>query len=262
MPQYKKGVFLNIFGHEPAKWRKDASFAKSLKNLDHAEILLEYLPTQDECRELGEILGGLKRIVHAPFTSLTLCACWPEIIEGSLKVFKMSLAAADRIGAEVATIHANERPFHMAEAVAREACIKNFGALLRAGFRVKPALENLPAGGIVEPNYPQTVAQMEELLQALPGVRFTLDVGHAIQNKDDFYSFFKKHHAAILDIHLHDAIWGGRGHLALGKGDLDLEKFLAALREIDYGGFVSLETIGEEDTALSWEILHKAEKKF
>ena len=86
-------------------------------------------------------------------------------------------------------------------------------------------------------------------------MNFTLDIGHVFKegkNLKSISDFLKKYKNSILDIHLHDAILKGEDHLALGKGDLDFNKFFQILNKIGYIGYISLETISNEDIKKSW----------
>ena len=94
----------------------------------------------------------------------------------------------------------------------------------------------------------------------MPWLNFTLDIGHVFQEGKDLksiFDFLKKYKNSILDIHLHDAILKGEAHLALGKGDLDFNKFFQTLDSVGYTGYVSLETISREDTEKSWGKIYK-----
>ncbi len=89
----------------------------------------------------------------------------------------------------------------------------------------------------------------------LPWLNFTLDMGHAFQNGErlnEISKFLRKYKNSILDVHLHDAVLKGGAHLALGKGDLDIKAFFNLLNKIDYNRYITLETIGEDDTKKSW----------
>ena len=94
----------------------------------------------------------------------------------------------------------------------------------------------------------------EELLAVAPDLKFTLDIGHAIQNSDNFEPFVLQNPSTIVDIHLHDAFKSGSGHLGLGTADLDLDHFARILSKSAYRGFVSFETVGWPDTELSWKV--------
>jgi len=45
--------------------------------------------------------------------------------------------------------------------------------------------------------------------------------------------------------------------LALGKGSFDFNQFFCILDKIDYGGYVSLETISNKDIKSSWRKIYK-----
>jgi sugar phosphate isomerase/epimerase len=94
-----------------------------------------------------------------------------------------------------------------------------------------------------------------ELLERVPTMKFTLDIGHAVQNGDQYDLFLQSHAASVANIHLHDGVKGGPGHLALGHGELDIDLFFSCVKEVNYQGFISLETLGFTDTELSWKIV-------
>ena len=56
----------------------------------------------------------------------------------------------------------------------------------------------------------------------------------------------------MCNVHLHDGMKAGHGHLALNNPDLRLGPLLDALENCS--GFVSLETLGWADTATSWSL--------
>ncbi len=84
------------------------------------------------------------------------------------------------------------------------------------------------------------------LSRALPDVAITLDVGHCVQNGEDPAVVFSEFSEQVRNIHLHDARRGGRAHMALGEGDLDLESLLQTLESSAYSGFLTIETLGAD----------------
>jgi sugar phosphate isomerase/epimerase len=104
-----------------------------------------------------------------------------------------------------------------------------------------------------------SVSDFEDLVHLLPQLRFTLDVGHCLQNGDDFDLFIRKYSSRIQNIHLHDGIARGNAHLRLGDGSLNLSQLLETLHNIHFDRYVSLETISPEDTLSSWRILRESE---
>lgn len=101
------------------------------------------------------------------------------------------------------------------------------------------------------------LADFEAMIRLLPSLRFTLDIGHCLQNEDDFNPFIKNHASRIENIHLHDGIPRGKAHLGLGNGCLDLGRFLDVLATVGFNKYVGIETITPEDTQASWESLCK-----
>jgi sugar phosphate isomerase/epimerase len=88
-----------------------------------------------------------------------------------------------------------------------------------------------------------------------------LDVGHCTQNGEQYDDFVRHYADVVANIHLHDAKRGGKGHLALGAGELDLGGFLRGLKSSQYRGFLTLETLTEDDTSRSWQLLTHHEQK-
>lgn len=78
----------------------------------------------------------------------------------------------------------------------------------------------------------------------------TLDTTHLAQTGSDIVAFFKKNKDRIVNIHISDYkehIFNSTlrpfryKHLALGKGELPISKFLQTLREEKYQGLVTME---------------------
>jgi sugar phosphate isomerase/epimerase len=85
----------------------------------------------------------------------------------------------------------------------------------------------------------------------VPDLHFTLDIGHCVQNGENFSPFFSRYAASILDVHLHDAVRGGRGHLAAGLGELDIPLVRSVLRRVNYAKFLTIETLTHDDTIMT-----------
>ncbi len=89
-----------------------------------------------------------------------------------------------------------------------------------------------------------------------PAVKFTLDIGHCIQNGDDYLSFIELNKDRIVNIHLHNALKDGKAHYGFHKnGQLNLKKLISTLKRIQYSGFMSLEILQTEDIKKSWAVL-------
>ncbi len=118
-------------------------------------------------------------------------------------------------------------------------------------------LENMPVRVGTAPESLGVLPDLVDLGRILPALRFTVDVGHSVQNEhqSELRKFISTHREVIANIHLHDGIRGGRSHMALGKGELELEDLISCLGDATYDGYLSLETVSFEDTQRSWRIL-------
>lgn len=82
------------------------------------------------------------------------------------------------------------------------------------------------------------------------GFHITLDTTHLAQTGKDIIAFYKQHKNSIVNIHLSDYkknFLGNRlllmkgQHLALGRGDLPINKFLQTLKDTHYKGLITME---------------------
>src|SRR5439155_17856142 len=124
-----------------------------------------------------------------------------------------------------------------------------FSRVIGSNGRVTATLENLPQRGGTSTTYPTLLSHLATLRTHVPNIKFTVDVGHCLQNDDPYDSFFRRHKNDVADIHLHDGVYRGSAHLAFGSGQLDVERFIRLLQDTDYGGFATLEMLSTEDTA-------------
>ncbi len=78
------------------------------------------------------------------------------------------------------------------------------------------------------------------VLKKVPGLYFHLDMGHANLYKRKPEHFIKKFHAKLRHVHMHDNHGEWDEHLPLGKGSIDWEKTIRALKKY-YDGAITLE---------------------
>jgi len=91
------------------------------------------------------------------------------------------------------------------------------------------------------------------------GMSICLDVGHLTVRGGDPLSFLREHWERIGEIHLHDAVRGGkagpgvRDHLPLGDGSVDYVAFMDTLKAQGYDKVLILEVNTEADLLQSLE---------
>ncbi len=96
-------------------------------------------------------------------------------------------------------------------------------------------------------NLSETAADLGRILEAVPDLGLTLDVGHGqlLSSTNTSFDIIERLSASIKHIHVHDNR-GGRGvnddlHLPIGEGIIDFQKIFGALMNKGYNGTVTLE---------------------
>lgn len=261
--KYSKGVFLYLLHHRKKKSLiEQINFINSLPNVNHVEVWIEKNLNLSELKTLKSSLRKYEILIHAPWIHLSLISPHPEIREITVKLYLQTLKVADVLKAKLVTFHCGGKTIYDSRETTEKIFIQNFKKI-KNHYKGKSAftIENVAAkrrGPQI--SYPDFPTDLMYLKKKLPWLNFTLDVGHAFEggkNLNVISRFLKKYKNSVLDIHLHDAILKGEAHLALGKGDLDSNKFFQILNKVGYTGYISLETISNEDTKKSWEKIYK-----
>jgi len=102
----------------------------------------------------------------------------------------------------------------------------------------------------------------EQAFRKLPQIGLTLDIGHGelLTSKNTAYSLIETYSERIKHVHIHDNFGGNTVaddlHLPLGKGNIDFEPILLALRKTGYNGTLTLE-VPPQSLKQGKEILEK-----
>jgi len=262
MITYKKGAFLNIVSLQPAEWERRFKDVERLPFRDHLEIWLEYIPSRGERAALKGILRDSELIIHGPFIHLSLVSHIPAVAKLTARRLEEAIDLAADLGASVITFHAGTYPVFEDRRRALETLAERFLPFVSLTSPVV-TLENMPvrAGGAARECLGR-LEDLEEFQKLVPDTRFTLDVGHCLQNEDDPMLFITRNFERIEDIHLHDGRAGGKSHLRLGLGTLDLKSLIETLIGVEFHRYVSLETLSASDTKASWDSWLDAERQF
>ncbi len=207
------------------------------------------------------ILGraGLGATVHLPMVWVDLTSLDREVWEGSLRSLEAVLRATAPLAPAMAALHpanyATQAALHSAPEGRRAGLL---GAL---GSRLVAALTRLrggPAGEIVAlENLEGVPLDLLAYVAEAAGVGVCLDTGHALAEGLDPVAIVDRVRDRLLGLHLHDGVPRGggsdtpeaeeRAHLAVGRGNLDLERLVAALVAVDFRGPVVLEVVGDRE---------------
>jgi len=260
---YSKGVFLDIVSKNKNEWKRQVNFINSLEGVNHVEIWIEEDLTVSELKFLKSLLKKYKILVHGPFIHVSLVSPHKSIREITIKLYLRTLKIAQILGAELVTFHCGTKTKFFPKEEAITLLTQNLKRIHEHyDGKISFTIENLPPESVggVQIHYPSSLNDLIYLKKLLPWLKFTVDLGHAFQGKENLYEiskFLKRYRNSILDIHLHDATLGGRAHLSLGEGELKVNIFFQLLKEIRYTGYISLETITRKDTQESWGKIRK-----
>jgi len=194
-------------------------------------IIEDELPEEHlgKIKETVECLD-LETSIHAPFSDLNIASLNEGVLELSINKIEKAIEAAAYLGAGPVTVHPGRlSPSGMfyPERV-REINIKSLQGLLDfSGERgVALCLEN-------PPEFPGTlcskVVEMEEILERVPGLALTLDIGHA-NTSGPLGDFLGGLAPWIEHVHVHDNHRESDLHLHLGGGSADLHALGRFLR--------------------------------
>jgi len=256
MNKFSLGVFLDVFTNDKIELQSKIDFIKSIPNLGHIEILLEVDIPPETINWLNEQLSGYQIIVHGPFMCLGFISVHDQINQTSLDIYKKSIDKSINLQAKLITIHAGKHPFYLDSQQVIELFSKNFNELVNyANNQIILTIENMPRKSDAQVHFP-LLDGLDNIAQIITNINYTIDIGHCLENGEDYYKFIQENKNRIKNIHLHNAIKNGKSHFGLQlPGGLDTKKFVNFLNEIDYQGFLTLEVLTNEDKVKSIKLI-------
>jgi sugar phosphate isomerase/epimerase len=224
----------------------------------HIEILMDHPFYSIENLSYAEVIElrwsyDLDLLIHAPATSTNFISISDVMRRASYEEMERVCHFAEKCGAEVVTFHLGWNPafinagefyFNLSlfdEHNERVLLDEMYPFLKRCP--VKLALENTI---LVESGLERALIFLLENTD----LRLTLDIGHYNVRENEF---FLRHFDRVENIHLHDNNGVHDEHLALGRGNVNLDEF--PLRS--YKGFLTIETRSTNAIVESKEYLEK-----
>ena len=234
-----------------------AIWSSYYKELSPEDALLEFLKCGISCTELSDEHGeallarGDAKTVGAQFGafarehgfSIPQGHLWLKIRlceEGAVEKLKAWIELFEAIGIERGVLH----PDWMANGeTRREKLDENIKALLElktylAGRKFMICLENMP--GLTD-----SIEDLEYILDALdsPNFGICLDTGHLnIAEDKDQRRFILKAGSRLKALHVHNNDGTHDQHvMPYGRGDIDFDAVVQALREVEYDGIFNYE---------------------
>lgn len=235
------------------------------QNLKLCEVLLEppaLLNTADkqEFVELCNSFSSIKKQVHGPFISVSLCSHNKFISDASVESYLLAAEVGEQIKAQNMTIHPGLasylpqplRIFH------RERIEEALIQLLKktANFDLKICLENMPkgVGMCLNPEQIQTFLDHTDVQDLF----FTWDTSHSWTNDVKVSKIWKLLHQSIKNIHIVDNFEKDSDtHPALGTGKIDFQEIFAYIQDYKYNGPLILEIGKAKDLDESLEYIQE-----
>jgi len=195
---------------------------------------------------------GLEVSVHSSLWDLNPASHLDQLFRLTLKFARNSVNACRALNGEVVVLHPGRCPIPEVKTVmggAKERYRKFVSECLSyAGDRgVTLALENADGHPT---NYPSSIEDLLPLLRELEGAGVAFDIGHAYlaerRHKNPkpelaIASAIKRVGNRLVHVHLHDNRGVHDDHLVPGKGAVNFEPIVAALKAIKYGRLVVAE---------------------
>jgi len=239
----------------------DKSWVFSLEEIGYQgwEVVADgaYSFGEDEnIREVAEIVGstGLSLSVHAPYSDLNLASLnypiWRESVRQILTCIDRTAEITDRVTVHPGYLSPVGKLLPDRTWALQKSALTEIGAFA-ADRGVRVFLENL--GGLKEVlgRFPEEILGM---IDGVPGVGFTLDVGHAhtVGKVREFLGIL----SSANHIHIHDNHGTADQHLALGDGTIPWDEVGKAVAR-DYGGIVVVEGRSLEEAAKSLAVFRR-----
>jgi sugar phosphate isomerase/epimerase len=145
------------------------------------------------------------------------------------------------LGARFVTIHGNwasQKLFSDEEAIAFQ--VESLRILVERAIGHNLAIMYEPI-----PNPRDSIATTRALLDAVPGLKLHIDIGHANLYGKDPADYIAALHNDLVHIHLHDNKGADDLHLPMGCGNIDWEKTVGTLKKV-YDGTVTLEIFASD----------------
>lgn len=202
---------------------------------------------------------GIESTVHSSFFDLNLGSPYPQVRNLSVEMARQSMDLCNFLNCKIVTLHPghfyvlqHEQLWTKAKLLFEE-CLKECLSYARK-LGVHIGLENIQ----VPYFFYSDLRDMKSFVQGLGDVGITLDLAHAYLLKkwmgidspeSEISREIRELGESIDHVHLHDNEGIKDDHLSPGKGNIDFEPMIEALKEIGYDDHVIIEAHESENPA-------------
>ncbi len=186
---------------------------------------------------------GLGVVGHTAYY-LPIASSFQSVRDAALGELKRAAEFFAQLGARWMNVHPDGHAPFIDESTVYQRNIDSLRELAEFGKKIGVGimLENVPGRF-------NSLAQLRPIFEAVPELGLHLDIGHsnlavASNTAPELISFFAQR---LAHVHLHDNRGGHADlHLALGMGDLDVDRYVADLRRAGYDGTITLEVFSRD----------------
>ncbi len=218
--------------------------------LDYIDLTMEYPGASIEKvkKEEKEFTRLLKKfdmsvIGHMPWY-LQITSPHKNVRKAFLNEASDVMELSAGLGAPHVTIHPDFLPLKRTVQEQKELLIDSLGQLLDKSqdLGIDLCFENFKKDHV-------SSLVLEDIFKELPGLKFTLDVGHGfigvgnIEYIKDLISQFKDR---LTHVHIHDNQGMEDDHLPLGVGQIDIPGVVDSLKNAGYNGSITLEVFAQD----------------
>jgi len=195
------------------------------------------LPGWVDRRALGEALSSYEMTItmHAPFTDLNPANPFQPVRGAVERALEEFVRFSDSLGARVITVH----PGSVHNDAMVPASAANATAILQAMVktadgRLSISVENQTKSKS-KYHYPlgSNADSVRALMEAVEGLRFTLDTGHAQASAQASDDYVQMAGPRLVEVHLSDNTGASDAHLVPGEGTANLTGLVGALAGSD-----------------------------
>ena len=198
----------------------------------------------------------LELTVHAPFVDINIASPSPVLRRTILRRLEKSISYACQLGCRLWVFHPGLKTgvSHFYPGLDWQLNIESIRSLLKAARKqsVDIAIENVP-----EP-FPFLMKSVRDFSRFYSefddDLGLVLDVGHAHTNRQ-IQGFITQFSEKIVHVHVSDNDGTGDSHLGIGYGTIDWKGVAKALKKVQYGSVIMLESIEHVEESL--QILRK-----
>jgi sugar phosphate isomerase/epimerase len=263
-----ENVLAHIGGFEHAGLIKNLA-GNGFKLIELGGDLILFLPhtyASDSIQQLVEIKArlGLDFTLHLPLWSVEPSTPLTPVRKGSVEAVIQSIRAVAPLEPEIYVMHATgalAAEFYRMRIpeVARSLLMRQFQNGARESLKTILAETGIPSRKIAIETIEFPFDLTLELANDLD-LSICFDAGHVLagfSGAPDFFEALEQCLPRLGEVHLHDSPWRspeqppgyGEDHKILGKGDLDVPRFLSRLEEAGFSGPVIFELTIEEAVA-------------